>query len=135
MSTDNPTQLVLQFSAGGEADTEYLDHLTRQLRCELSEVDGVEAVNFVAGGAAPAGAKSVDPVTLGVLAIAVLPSLLPKLVDFVQAWVLRGQNRVVKFKGKLAGQEIEFEGSAEELKNLLAALTPAKDNKRSELPQ
>ncbi len=64
-----------------------------------------------------------EAVTAGAIAIAVLPTFLPKLVEFIQAWALRGQGRTVKFKGKVAGQEVEFEGSAEDLKPLLATLS------------
>jgi hypothetical protein len=45
------------------------------------------------------------------------------MVDFVQAWSLRGQSRSVKFKGKIGGQDIEFEGPADELKVLMATLS------------
>jgi hypothetical protein len=61
-------------------------------------------------------------ITTGSIAMAVLPALLPKVVDSIQAWVLRGNNRTVKFKGNIAGQPIEFEGSAEDLQTLLAML-------------
>jgi len=49
---------------------------------------------------------------------------LPKIVDFIQAWSMRGQGRVVKFKGKVGGQDLEFEGTAAELKSVLEALKP-----------
>jgi hypothetical protein len=62
---------------------------------------------------------------LGAVAVAVLPSVLPKVVEFCQAWALRGQGRTVKFKGKVGGQEIEFEGKAEDLKTILAQLSSA----------
>jgi hypothetical protein len=135
MSTDNLTRLVLQVNAGEDATPEELDRLVRQLLGELQDLNEVEEVDLVKSETAPTGAKSIDPVTLGALAIAVLPSFLPKLVDFAQAWAMRGQNRAMKFKGKVGGQEIEFEGSAEELKALLATLAPAKENKRPETPQ
>ena len=47
---------------------------------------------------------------------------LPKIVEFCQAWALRGQGRTVKFKGNIHGQDIEFEGTADELQRLLAQL-------------
>jgi hypothetical protein len=36
---------------------------------------------------------------------------------------MRGQDRTIKFKGKIEGQEIEFEGNPEDLKSLLATLS------------
>jgi hypothetical protein len=59
------------------------------------------------------------------LAIEVLPAVLPSVIALVQAWVMRGQGRTVKFKGK----GIEFEGSPEELKKLLASLDMGKKKK------
>jgi hypothetical protein len=64
----------------------------------------------------------VDPVTVGSIAISVLPGLLPKVLEGVQAWALRGSNRSVKFKGRIAGQAVEFEGSGDDLQRLLASL-------------
>jgi hypothetical protein len=105
-----------------------LDEIARQLVSELKEME-VESVNLASGGSAPAGTKSVDPVTTGAIILAVLPTFLPKIVDFIQAWSLRGQGRIVKFKGKISGQVIEFEGSGEELQKILAALSAKKPKK------
>jgi hypothetical protein len=67
------------------------------------------------------GAKG-DPVTLASIAIVTLPAVLPKIVEALQAWSLRGQGRTVKFKG----EGIEFEGSPEELRKLLHTLGKTK---------
>lgn len=113
--------LDLQISAADASDEE-LDALARQLLDELRDQD-VESARLGQGAAAPEGTKAVDPVTIGALAIAVLPTFLPKVVEFIQAWAIRGQGRAVKFKGQVAGQPFEFEGSAEDLQKLLAALS------------
>jgi len=55
----------------------------------------------------------------------VLPVAIPGLIAFVQAWVMRGQGRTVKFKGK----GIEFEGSPEELQKLLESMDKKKKRK------
>ena len=117
-----PVLLTLEVQAGPEATPEEVDDLTRQLLADLREMD-VESAELVSAGPAPEGAKVVDPVTLGALALAVLPAVLPKVVDFVQSWSQRGQSRSVKFKGKVGGQSIEFEGPADELKALIANLS------------
>ena len=114
--------LTLQIGAGADATQDELDDLTRQLLGELREME-VESAEMVSAGAAPAGSKVADPALLGAVAVAVLPAVLPKLVEFMQAWALRGQGRTVKFKGKVGGQEMEFEGAAEDLKTLLATLS------------
>lgn len=124
MDISKLTQLNLEISAG-DATVEDIDRMTRQLLSELRNMD-VESAELTKDSPAPAGTKSVDPVTAGAIAIAVLPTVLPKVVEAIQAWVLRGNNRTVKFKGKVAGQAIEFEGSAEELHKLLVTLSKGK---------
>jgi hypothetical protein len=83
----------------------------------------------VKGGLAPAGTKSIDPVTAGAIAIAVLPSMLTKIIETLQGWLLRDSKRAIKFKGKVAGQMIEFEGSAEDLEKLIRSLQAKKPPK------
>jgi hypothetical protein len=124
MDNQQALDLNLEISAS-DASAEELDSLTRQLLSELREVE-LESAQLTSGEVAPAGTKSVDPVTIGALAIAVLPNLLPKLVDVVSAWALRGQGRTVKFKGKIGGQTIQFEGTSDELQKLIAALSQPK---------
>jgi hypothetical protein len=118
MMVDQDTlQLMVQIKLDG-GDDEELDVLARQLAGELSEQD-VESVELARLGAAPKGTKSAEAITLGAVAVAVLPALLPKIIEFCQAWALRGQGRTVKFKGKVGGQDIEFEGKAEDLQHIL----------------
>ena len=122
MNPMEPIQLTLKIDAGPDATPEEVDLLTRQLLTDLRQMQ-VETVDLLDAGSAPEGAKAVDPVTLGALALAVLPAVVPKVVDFVQAWSLRGQSRSVKFKGKIGGQDVEFEGPADELKALMTTLS------------
>ena len=123
MENPDVTELQLQVSAT-DATTEDLDEITRQLLTELREMD-VQSAQLVTAGPAPSGSKAIDPVTVGSIAISVLPATLPKVVEAVQAWALRGSNRTVKFKGKVGRQAIEFEGSAEDLQKILAQLSVA----------
>lgn len=113
-------ELNVQISADN-ATPEDIDRMTRQLLSELREMD-VEFADLAKAGSAPDGTKALDPVTIGSIAISVLPNMLPKIIDGIQAWALRGSNRTVKFKGRIAGQPVEFEGSGEDLQTLLAAL-------------
>lgn len=117
------TQLYIEVSAS-DATEEDIDRLTRQLLSELRKTD-VESVELAKGGEMPQGAKSGDPITIGSIAVSVLPAVLPAVVSMVQAWATRGQGRTVKFKTK----EIEFEGSPEEFQKLLATLEKGKRKK------
>jgi hypothetical protein len=94
-----------------------IDLLTRQLLSELRDTD-IESAILAKESPAPSGSKSGEPVMIGSIAVAVLPTLLPKIVEFIQTWTMRGHGRIVKFKGK----GIEFEGSPEDFQKLLATL-------------
>lgn len=119
MEEMNKAEFEIQVNITGATEEE-IDRSTRQLLSELKELD-VESVELSKDSPAPEGSKG-DPVTIGSIAIATLPAVLPKVVELVQAWGLRGQGRTVKFKGK----GIEFEGSPEELQKLLTKLDRGK---------
>ena len=76
-------QFNLTVEAGADAPADQVDELTRQLYAELGEL-GVEAVSLAASEPAPEGAKSAEALTIGALAVAVLPTFLPKLVAYLQ---------------------------------------------------
>ena len=122
MNETHKAEFHIEVSAT-DATNEELDRITRQLLSELRELD-VESAELTKGDPAPDGSKG-DPITIGSIAFVTLPAILPKVIDLVQAWVMRGQGRTVKFKGK----GIEFEGSPEELQKLLAKLEKGKKKK------
>jgi hypothetical protein len=121
---DNPdfTKLNIEISAS-DVTEEDIDWMTRQLLSELRELD-IESAELTKGGTAPAGTKG-DPISIGSIALELLPAVLPSVVGLVQAWTSRGQGRTVKFKSK----RIEFEGSPEEFQKLLATLEKGKKKK------
>jgi len=120
----NCIEFSVQISAENRTE-EDIDLMARQLLFELKETE-VESAELVGGGIAPCGTKSADPVIVGNIIVAVLPAVLPKVLDFIQAWATRGQGRIVKFKGR----GIEFEGSPEEFQKLLEKLEKANKNER-----
>ncbi|HWO12162.1 MAG TPA: hypothetical protein VNN80_21855 [Polyangiaceae bacterium] len=89
------------------APAEELDRVTRNIRRELAE-ERVERVELVPGEPV-AGAKSAEAVTLGALALVVLPSVLPKVVELLQEWTTRKQSLVVKLKLQHEKRSIELE--------------------------
>jgi hypothetical protein len=113
-------QLNIEITAS-DATEEDLDLMTRQLLSELQETD-VDSAGLADGGEAPLGTKSGDVIALGSIVVSALPTVLPTIVGLVQAWAARGQGRTVKFKGKIGGGVVEFEGSPEELQKLLVSL-------------
>ena len=127
MGAPELTELNLEVSAD-DATAEDIDWMTRDLLSMLREMD-VEWVELKKGGPAPKRSKIGDVITTGAIVMAVVPAVLPKIVDGIQAWVMRGSNRTVKFEGKIAGQPVKFEGSAQDLQNLLATLQKASRKK------
>jgi hypothetical protein len=135
--TQNKSSLAhftLQIDAG-EFDPDRLDRITRQLRGELLDLE-VESVDFVQRDNLPKGAKAAEAVTLGTLAVAVLPNFLPKLIEYLQSWTLRGEGRKVKVKTQVGDRSIELEYipeamSQQELKTLVETLTDALSDKKA----
>lgn len=125
---DNALHIDLMVFAPANSDEE-LDRMTRQLLRELKTFD-LESIQLKSEGAPPAGAKGVEAVTAGTIAVSVLPAVFPKLVEFLQAWSLQGRGRTVKFKGKIAGQNVDFEGSFAEMEKLVAMLEKQQKQRR-----
>jgi len=117
---DNLLSIDLSISAPANSDEE-LDRMTRQLLRELKEFD-LESIQLKPGGTAPKGTKGVEAITAGTIAVSVLPAVFPKIVEFLQAWSLQGRGRTIKFKGRIAGQNVDFEGSMDEMQKLVAIL-------------
>ena len=118
MADTQVAELRLEIGLEG-SDAEQLDHVTRQLLSEVRDLE-IESAELVKGDAAPEGAKAIDSAMLGAIALVALPTVLPKLIDCIQSWVMRQHGRTVKIKGKISDHDIEFEGSLEDLKTLLA---------------
>ncbi len=122
MTTDETLKFELEVLAKDTSE-EDRDEMTRNLLQELRGTDVLSAALSPAG-TAPKGSKG-DPVTIGMLALEVLPAAAPSLIALVQAWVMRGQGRTVKFKGR----GFEFEGSPEEFEKFLATFQKGKKKK------
>lgn len=104
-----------------EAAADELDEVTRRLRAELLEL-GVESAESVPAGAPIAGTKG-DPLTIGALVVAIVPGLLPKLLEFVTHWLDRTpQQRKVRVRLRKSGHtvDIRLDNSKTSLKQALA---------------
>jgi len=121
-------RMNLHINVGEDADEEELDRLTRQLRDEIREME-VESVELVREKTTPEGAMG-ELVTLGALAVAVLPTVIPELIKLLQSWLTRGENRAVKIKTQVGDRSLEVEYSPKtmsmsNLKELVGMLTGA----------
>jgi len=120
-------KFLLYLEMGEILDKDQLDLLTRQLQSEILD-QGYGSAALVTGDEVPHGTKSADAVTWGVLAVSVLPSVLPKLIEFLQSWTMRAESRKVKVRSQVGDQSIELEYSPstisnQELKELVSMLS------------
>ena len=91
MESSEPIQFSIEVSETNAA-VEDIDEMTRQLLSELREMN-VESAELTKGGPAPRGSKG-DFVTLGSIAVSVLPTVLPNVISwvvtsFLPAWLPR----------------------------------------------
>jgi hypothetical protein len=101
----NEIELHLNISQSN-ADAQRLDDLTRRLMYDLRDL-GAEYVEQPTSRPTQEGSKGGAAFTWGALALTAVPTFLPQLIQFLQAWTLRGEKRTVKIKTP-AGLEIEF---------------------------
>ena len=95
--------LKIKITGDDSFDDKDMDRLTRNLLSEIKNLD-VEKAQIPQSTNHPEGAKG-EPVTLGTLAVVILPTLLPSLVLLIQHWLLRQQNQHIKVK--IGSNEIE----------------------------
>jgi hypothetical protein len=122
-------QLVVEFSPEEDLDQEELDEMTQGLRMEMEEMPYVESIGVAsASGPAqglPEGAKAGALLTLGKLAMQVVPTAVPACVGFLKDWTLRPGTSPIKIRVQHADRstEIEYDPrsmSQEDIKELAA---------------
>lgn len=132
-----PATLLLQVNVGDDADAEERDYLTRQLLTEVRDLD-VESADLVSGGDVPEGAKAAEALTMGTLAVAVLPATMAKLVECLFGWMRRGDDRHIVIKTQVGDRALELEFTPEtvmsqqDLENFAQRLTTMLSQKESE---
>lgn len=96
----NRAELQLQIDAPGR-DKNELDDLTRLLQKDIAQLDDVESVEPVSGGAVTKGAMAADWYEIGVLSIKMATAVLPPLLLTIKAWIERqnaGKDKSAKDK-------------------------------------
>jgi hypothetical protein len=127
--TEKTIFLTIQLNSGEAGDGEELDQQARRLLSEIQELE-VETAELVKSGDPPKGAKSGEVVTLGTLAVTLLPVVAPLVIESLQKWSRRAENRTIRIKAQVEDRSIEVEYSpaamsTNELKRLLNTLTEA----------
>lgn len=124
-------QLIVEFSPEEDLDQEELAEMTQGLRMEMEEIPDVESIEAPSGSdpaqAIPAGAKAGGLLTLGKLAMQVVPTAIPACVGFLKDWTLRPGSSPIKIRVQHADRstEIEYDPrsmSQEEIKELAASM-------------
>jgi hypothetical protein len=105
MSTAEPLSLQVRIDPGPGADAREIEEGTRSLRREIAGLP-VESVDFVSGGPAPAGTRSPEIVVAGSLLVAILPNLLPKLIEVINGWITHGRDRDVEITIKKGDEAV-----------------------------
>jgi hypothetical protein len=95
MAAAEPLSLHVRIDPGPGADAREIEEGTRSLRREIAGLH-VESVDIVSGGPAPAGTRSPEVVVAGSLLVAILPNVLPKLIEVINGWITRGKDRDVE---------------------------------------
>jgi hypothetical protein len=110
--SEPPGALRLEIGLAPDADAEELDGAASQLRSELLELD-VDEVEKVPGAAPPPGARGIEAVLLGTLAVEAGRGAIEAVVQTIKSWVSRGTaSRTVKVT--LDGDCIELTSVSDE---------------------
>jgi hypothetical protein len=117
-------EFSLVYSIGQDSDPEDLFRATQNIFDAMRDQDFIQTVKRSSTGVIEAHAKGGEELAVNTLAVTIIPALIPKLVEFVSNWIKARPTHAVKFKGQIAGQMIEFEGSVADLQTLLKTINP-----------
>ena len=130
MSTQQAVPLIIQLAADDD-DEEQLDVTARSLRAELVELPAVHEARLATARDAGIernldGTRTAELITLGALALAVLPAAVPEVIGFLKEWLLRPGHRPLKIR--VPGLEVEYDPrdmTPDEVTSLVAQLQAA----------
>ncbi|GGX14757.1 hypothetical protein GCM10010297_40150 [Streptomyces malachitofuscus] len=114
-------RLHLVLTGSQDSDQEELDELTLQLRERLLELD-VDDVEPNRSGAVPAGAKPVDAIAVGALAVTMAPIALRSVLDLVRTWIETRPVRTVSITLGEDSLDLEAVSSADQQRLIEAFL-------------
>ena len=101
-SSNEHSELKLLVEYLDDTDKEHIDNLTTSLMDDLHEF-GVQSINKHRENS-DVDSKG-DPITIGVLLIAVLPAILPSMLDFIKSWTIERRKITVEAPN---GAKLEF---------------------------
>ena len=101
-SANLPTEVKIIVESLDELDEEIIDNLTNSLMEDLREFD---VYSILKHNEEPDNNTKGDSVTIGVLLLAVMPTILPSILEFIKTWAV--DNRRVTLEAP-NGAKIEF---------------------------
>lgn len=101
-------EIALQITGDGkELNSQILFEKTQYLRKELHDLR-LGALEITDAKKPPEGSMSSTAFTLGALVIAVLPQVLPSLIEFLKEWRLRNTSLSLTIKSTVGDNTIEI---------------------------
>lgn len=115
--------VLLRLEVGAKLEEATRDEITRRLMRELRD-SSIASAETVQEPGRQDGTKAVDASAVGILAVTVLPAVLPELIDFLKDWVMRANDRTVIIKRQVGDRSVEVEYdvgriSEEQIRHLL----------------
>ncbi len=97
--TQAPEQIAytIKLSSPDQPDPDRIERVTRNLRSEIQEL-APGSVASAADGAAPEGGKGGPNFLTGVMLFHAVAGQVPKLLEYLQSWLMRGQNQTIKIE-------------------------------------
>lgn len=125
MDHDDIAQLTIQI-ASSSISAQRLNATTVKLKSELSRLKPL-AIDLQRDPNAPDGTMSVEAFTVGAMVLAVLPTMIPTVIEYLRDWCLRNANHTITIKKRIGEEEIEVsfpeDLSSERLQNLLKVVS------------
>jgi hypothetical protein len=111
--------LIISLGLGSNRDPRDVEEASSDLRNELRRLNGVESVEPLPIGDAPAGARAVDTVSVGSLLMTLSASggVLTSLIVLLKEWLGRNEKRSLLIQ--IGDNKLEISGPPSEEENVL----------------
>ncbi len=122
----NPIAFKIKLSSPDHSDPEAMDRLTRNLRSGIQEI-GLESVQLGVDETKADGSKGAGAVLPGILVLNGMIALMPKVLEYLQSWIMRGQNQAVSIEIQRGANKVNLSftpksTSPEDILNLVEKL-------------
>jgi hypothetical protein len=111
--------LIISLGLGSNRDLRHVEEASANLRSELRRINGVESVEPLPSGEAPAGARAVDAVSVSSLLVTLSASggVLTSLIVLLKEWLGRSEKRGLVLQ--IGKDRLEISGPPSREQNIL----------------